>query len=92
MRISTKTYRAADVALGSAVLLWAVTGVVAAGNWSGHVSGGAFAVGALAFAVTTTALALNSRCAATGLTRTVEQAPRDQYYHGYGDASKDVLG
>ncbi|MEU4367583.1 hypothetical protein [Micromonospora chersina] len=82
--------RTANVLLAAAILVFLVAGVLA--TIDGAVSGRAFGVGLVGLGVATAALAANTRCVAGGLAVTVERAPRDQYYRGYGDAAEDALG
>lgn len=76
----------------AAVILWIGTGIIAALDWSGAVSGRACAAGAISAAVTVAAWYLTSRRDVRTVTAAVQKAPQEQYWRGYGDASEDALG
>lgn len=79
--------RTANIMLVAAVLVFVAAGALA--TLDGMVSGRAFAVGLLGLGVATAALAVNTRCVASGLAVTVERAPRDQYWKGYKHRGED---
>lgn len=91
----TRCCRAANVLIGVTAVVLVAAGIVGALDWDGAVSGRAYAVGLIGIGVGVVALAVNAR-QATGqgvqvLEHAVAQAPRDQYYQGYGDGAADAL-
>lgn len=75
----------------AAVALWVLAGLVAALDWSGTVSGRSLALFGLAGATTVATVVANARRAEQRIVSAVEQAPRQEYYRGYGDGAGDAL-
>ncbi|MBM7492114.1 hypothetical protein JOD64_003336 [Micromonospora luteifusca] len=91
--MDTRTHsKAANVIIAAAGFCWLATVLVAAIDWDGAVSGRAFAVGAIAAAVSVAALIVNSRQLAGGIkvvVVSVARAPQQAYWRGYQDRGID---